>query len=724
MQKLLLFFKALCFTSLFLGLSPTFSNAQAIYNSDSLLAACSQLPAPRNVDTLIFLAEENLYNDAAFSEKAAKLALKRAKMRSLKDRTGVASRHLANAQILLGDYKQAFANLKKAKQILEETGNRIELARCLTAIGAAYHETYSYEEAMENLEKALELQRKVQDYNGIALTKNQVGAILMDKEDYQSALPNFKEGLNYISRAKMPEAEVQVELLKNVGEAFRALENIDSAVFYLHEAMRQARHQRLKNTEGRVINILGNIYEAQENYERASLFYEEARRLCQESGFKNGESEALFYIGRIYRKEGRFEEALEHLDLAFEQQKHSGKGLFLYTLNLEYAEVYARTQEFERAFQRMQEAHALKISLDKNDWSRRLAEIQAQHALSRVEKEMEAMRTKNAEEERKNLTYAAVAFGLIAIVIAGLSVYNYHQHRRSKLDKILIEKQKEEIQQKNKKLNQQNARLAETNQEKNHAIRLISHDLKAPLNRIRGLAELIELENHPLSPTQGIYLSTIEQVTDDGLYLIHRLLDIRAIEDDDLNLQKEYFPLCEQLQKIQSNFSVQAQKKQIAIELSCEPKLTAYSDVFYLGRVMDNLLSNAVKFSPEGSTVHLVAEEQRHSVRIHVIDEGPGISIEDQSQLFSAYRPLSARPTGEESSTGLGLSIVQRLVARLGGEVICMSQLGQGTTFTVLIPKDEEGIHPVSQARFAEISRQHMPGIHKKDEKQSELGFA
>ena len=98
---------------------------------------------------------------------------------------------------------------------------------------------------------------------------------------------------------------------------------------------------------------------------------------------------------------------------------------------------------------------------------------------------------------------------------------------------------------------------------------------------------------------------------------------------------------------------------------------------------MDNLISNAIKFTPSGRRIYLDLANGGDGAVFSIRDEGPGISKEDQKKMFRKFQRLSAKPTGGESSTGLGLSIVKSLVERLDGQIDVESQLGKGTTFRI-----------------------------------------
>jgi signal transduction histidine kinase len=103
-------------------------------------------------------------------------------------------------------------------------------------------------------------------------------------------------------------------------------------------------------------------------------------------------------------------------------------------------------------------------------------------------------------------------------------------------------------------------------------------------------------------------------------------------------------------------------------------------------QVVENLVSNAVKYSPPGKSIFVRLTQSPDSVRLEVQDEGPGLSAEDQSKLFGKFARLSAKPTGGEHATGLGLSIVKRMVEAMNGKVWCQSEAGKGATFVVQLP--------------------------------------
>jgi signal transduction histidine kinase len=111
-----------------------------------------------------------------------------------------------------------------------------------------------------------------------------------------------------------------------------------------------------------------------------------------------------------------------------------------------------------------------------------------------------------------------------------------------------------------------------------------------------------------------------------------------------------------------------------------------HADPAALEQVLDNLVSNAIKFSPPKKKIFASMQRGPAHVECHIRDEGPGFTEEDKARMFHRYARLSARPTGGEPSTGLGLSIAKRLMQAMNGELICQSPPGQGATFTLRFP--------------------------------------
>lgn len=254
--------------------------------------------------------------------------------------------------------------------------------------------------------------------------------------------------------------------------------------------------------------------------------------------------------------------------------------------------------------------------------------------------------------------------------------------------------QSAEIQLANTQLQEQNVRLHDLNQEKNEFLSIAAHDLKNPLNNIMMLTEmlrqpnLIQEEDKKAEAFELVISATRRMMT-----LIENLLDINKIEQGNLSLSMIDIDISSKTRIVLDSYQTQAEKKGIRIECSTPTEAHIRADSIALSQIMDNLLSNALKYSPRGGLVRVRVEKTaNHGTNnsfayiFSVQDEGQGLTEEDKTKLFGKFARLSAQPTGGEHSTGLGLSIVKRMVDAMHGRVWCESEVGKGATFFVALP--------------------------------------
>ena len=229
-----------------------------------------------------------------------------------------------------------------------------------------------------------------------------------------------------------------------------------------------------------------------------------------------------------------------------------------------------------------------------------------------------------------------------------------------------------------------NERLVHLNNEKNEFLGIAAHDLKNPLTVILGNAELMTMVEDPGKIDK--LAITIAAAAKRMRNLINDLLDANAIEQGKFTSKLERCDIGTLVRESVENNQPAAAKKDISIRVGTSEGLMAKADRAATLQILDNLISNALKFSPPNSTIHVHSVPAKDFALVTVRDEGPGISAEDQKKLFEKFVRLSARPTGGESSTGLGLSIVKKLTEAMSGTIQCHSALGAGTTFMLRLP--------------------------------------
>ena len=196
----------------------------------------------------------------------------------------------------------------------------------------------------------------------------------------------------------------------------------------------------------------------------------------------------------------------------------------------------------------------------------------------------------------------------------------------------------------------------------------------------------------------------IIQTSERMLELVSKLLDINKLESGEFAMDCYAFDIVPIVSMIIEQYAAPAEAKNITfhMELPTTSRSIVFANEQAVMQALENIISNAVKYSPHGKNVYVrvknvvaslpneadgsAANNASSFVRVEVEDEGPGFTEEDKTKLFGKFARLSAQPTGGEHSTGLGLSIVKRMVEAMNGEVWCESERGQGATFIVQLP--------------------------------------
>jgi len=230
-------------------------------------------------------------------------------------------------------------------------------------------------------------------------------------------------------------------------------------------------------------------------------------------------------------------------------------------------------------------------------------------------------------------------------------------------------------------------RLRELNDEKNEFMGIVAHDLRSPLGTINGFAELLLDDATMARPEVEDSARRIRDTATRMAEMVQNLLDANRIERGEMELKLAPTDLGALVASVVEAQRPRALAKSQTLRLeSLTGPVPAVIDPSVTIQVIENLVSNAVKYSPPGKNIFVRLMQPAEAIRCEVQDEGPGLSAEDQKKLFGKFARLSAKPTGGEHSTGLGLSIVKKMVEAMNGRVWCESELGKGATFVVQFP--------------------------------------
>jgi two-component system NtrC family sensor kinase len=219
---------------------------------------------------------------------------------------------------------------------------------------------------------------------------------------------------------------------------------------------------------------------------------------------------------------------------------------------------------------------------------------------------------------------------------------------------------------------------------KSEFVTTVSHDLRSPLTAILGYVELIERAG-PLTTQQEDFVGRVRISVEQIAHLVTDLLDLGRIESG-LDTTKERTPMAVLTHYALDSFRNRIAEKGLKLETNLQDGLPfVYGDPIRLRQLVDNLLENAMKYTASDGTIYIETEAEDDQVILRIRDTGPGIPPQDQPFLFDKFFRASNTP-GDAPGTGLGLSIVKSIVDQHDGRIWVESELGQGATFTVVLP--------------------------------------
>lgn len=233
-----------------------------------------------------------------------------------------------------------------------------------------------------------------------------------------------------------------------------------------------------------------------------------------------------------------------------------------------------------------------------------------------------------------------------------------------------------------------NRELERLNAQKNQLLGMAAHDLRTPLGVIQSYSEFLEDEAAAvLDAEQREFVTTIRETSWFMRRLVDDLLDVARIEAGELVLDRQSADLVTLIARnVKLNRALAVRK---GVELVFEPAVSTLEvtlDVGKIEQVLNNLIDNAVKFSQSGGMVQVCLGIIENRVTVGVLDQGPGISEQDMETLFKPFSRAGKRGTAGEPSTGLGLTIVRRIVEGHGGSVGVESKPGRGAMFSFSLP--------------------------------------
>jgi signal transduction histidine kinase len=658
--------------------------------SDSLETVLNALR--REWGTIVDTAIVNMLNNVAkeyltsnpfksfdYSQEARKYA------RNLNYKQGIAeaASNMGMIYSQQGNYDRAIENYLEALKLYEEQRLPERIAFVLNVLGVAYSKRGNNRLSLESYEKARKIYTDARDNRGLARTFGNLASLYSDEGNDNNALVYYEKALA-LHRELGDSAHVAF-VLNGIGIAYINLGDYDKALTFFsatEQIFASVPMEISRLVLGDLYNNFAVAYYSKGLFKEALEKVRKALDIAQESGLRHLRQNSYAILSDIYKGLGNYQLALE-----YSQRDNQLKDSIFSDESDKLLAAAVRGYEIKR----------------KEDSIRTLTQDK------QIRDQQLQLQTQQLQLQNQQLIFLAIGFVLF-IAVLGLLANGYRIKRRSELQ---LQHKNAELEVANQEIALKNEHLEELNNEKNEFLGIVAHDLKSPILSIKLLAQLLH-DTNVATDERVRFTNTIISSSDQLSRIISNLLNVNAIERGGITLDITPFNLSVSAYSVFEEYTPRAEAKNVKLHFESFTDGECLGDHTAVIQVMDNLVSNALKYSPSDKNVwfRIYGERQwtnknhnadtsatngftkstahyitQNCVRIEVQDEGPGLSDDDKKKLFGKFQRLSAKPTSGEQSTGLGLSIVKKMVQAMNGEVWCESNLGSGALFIVELPQ-------------------------------------
>jgi len=565
----------------------------------------------------------------------------------------------------------------------------------------------NYTGALEKFMEALEIAKKIERYDKVVASYNNIGVVYHYLGDDKTALDYFLK--SYETRIKHGLTKNMAYSLNNIGAIYSKYNEHEKALEYHLKALEISRGDNEQYSMLKALTNLGYDYGKQGEFLKAINYYQQALALSSEINDLESKANILSKLGNIYFKNNNRQEAVEMIKKALDISYGIDYKYGITTFSNELGEMYIKTdalkkakplldtalavakrinasQEILNAFHvlskyyyhsgNMQQAYNYRLQYDHLRDSLKVAETNLRIANLKngfeLNRKLDEIKTKQKEldiekevsKQRLTIIYLTLIVGILLLVLLAVTIRLYFR-----------------IKEKNKRIAGLLQNEKEANKIKDNLISTISHEFRTPLSIISTNVQMVmdmggEMDKEMKQETAGFVFNSISNLTE--MINNFTILDKKKLlvyNPSTINPGEYIKQLVNELNTLPEY------NNRIVLELKsgCEQ---AKLDKSLIRHIVRNLLVNALKFSED--EVMLALEEKDETISIRVIDKGIGISEKDIPKIFdNFYRAPNARFI---KGTGMGMSVVQRCVKLMSGEIKIKSETGVGTKIAVILP--------------------------------------
>jgi len=568
------------------------------------------------------------------------------------------------------DSYKSIKNAKKAIEISQNISDKTYLIRSLTKLGITYRSLDSLDKALENFLKGLEVANDTENRKWQSNCLNYLGSSYLHYGQNKIALKYFRK--SYRIAVLQNDSLALCNALNNIGIVFWRDNELDSSFEYIHKSMIISKD--LKDSAGLIssFNNLGMLQTELGDLKRALGYYHQAYRLAIKLNDKWETANIINNLSVLNIKLGLLDEVESSLKEAIRISEEIKSSLLESDSYYNLSEYYKRINEYEKSLNAFKKYHELNKKLINEETSDKIASLEKDFEIRSKDKNLEKL------SEANSIQYYLILLLATLLVIVGILIFIYFK-KFSENKSLSIE------------LLKNNSDLEKLSDERNKFFTLISHDLKAPLYNISNLSNLLKMYANDMDESErDITLDQLNVSSKHLLTLVDNILLWSRTQVGNIENNPEPLDLNSVIAECIDILSPFAKEKDIELITNTIETSNVYvkADYTLLSTAIRNLISNSIKFSHKGHKVEVNTSSTNNDIKIDVVDTGIGINEETQVEILKGNASTTLG-TNNEKGSGLGLKITKEFIEMTGGQVKLVSQEGEGTTFSIILPKDK-----------------------------------
>ncbi|UOX33214.1 ATP-binding protein [Flavobacterium sediminilitoris] len=540
--------------------------------------------------------------------------------------------------------------------------------------------------SLQNAKKALALAINIEDNVSIAKSYNYIGLNIVEHSDYEKAIEYFKKGIFYANKTKND--TIKSWIYNNLGNLYSYNKNeYEKAIKYYLLSLKYAKKVSIVELTYNKINIAGTYFEINE-FEKGKK-YLNSIKLDITPLKKEYEAQFLYYSlnADYYLEKNNLKLAEQNYLKALSICSPKPKDFYIQheiDINESLSDFYSKLKQYEKAYYYLNISDSLKEVNYDDSKNRKVKLLGQQIEQEEIERELLKVEAEKKIQDQKLLNIKIFII-LICLIFLATLIILYSQF---KINKIRT-KSNIELKKANEELKIAKEKAEEASKLKSQFVSTVSHELRTPLYGVIGITDIIELEHKELENSQ--HLRALKFSAKYLLSLVNDILKVYKFEENQVFLENNLFHLQDRLETIKDSINNIALKHNNKIIISVDEKIPEYiiGDSIRLSQIIINLMSNSLKFTNNGK-IEIKAQLAKvvkdvFYIEFKVIDTGIGIPKKYQDKVFEKFVQIDRRED-DYQGTGLGLTIVKRLIDLFKGEIKLESEENIGTTFTFTIP--------------------------------------